>query len=283
MISAHLIIGFYRLWHGVLRFKGAGRMINHLAPRLRGLQAYPLSLPNGRIVNVDFRELSAFGWLNTILGDYNQEDKLIEAISKSLTPQSVFWDIGANAGILSSEIASRVLAKEHHFFEPNPRIYSWAQKALEHLPSAHGHPEAVSGKIGKATLSIPRNRSAYGSLQKVENGDSDQVEVATVTGDELVYARHFTAPHVIKIDTEGHEVDVIAGMSRLIAEHQPLIFFEHIELDDDQVQMMLPKEYKLGTLCDQTGDILDNFDRSMGHNSVLIPVKIKTQHSYATD
>jgi FkbM family methyltransferase len=273
LFSAHLFVGFYRFWHGVLRFKGAGRLINHLAPRIRGLQSYPLCLPNGRIANVDFRELSAFGWLNTILKDPNQEDKLITAISNSLTSQSVFWDIGANAGILSSEIASRIVTKEHHFFEPNPRIYPWAQKAMEHSPNAHGHPDAISKASGTATLSIPRNRSAYGSLETGDIGETDQVEVATVTGDELVYARNFAAPHVIKIDTEGHEVDVIAGMSRMIAEHQPLIFFEHIELNDDQIQALIPREYKLGTLCDQTGNILDVFDRSVGHNSVLIPMK----------
>ena len=272
LFTAHLIVGFYRFWHGVLHIKGAGRLINHLAPKVCGLQAYPLCLPNGRIANVDFRELSAFGWLNTILKDHNQEDKLIVAISRSLTTQSVFWDIGANAGILSSEIASRVIAKEHHFFEPNPRIYPWAQKALEHLPNAHGHPDAISIKSGTATLSIPRNRSAYGSLEAGQKGEADQVEVATVTGDELVYARRFAVPHVIKIDTEGHEVDVLAGMSRLIAEHQPLIFFEHIELNDDQIQALLPEKYKLGTLCDQTGEILEVFDRSKGHNSVLTPL-----------
>ncbi len=272
LFSAHLVVGFYRFWHGTLGFKGAGRLINHLAPRLRGLRSYPLRLPNGRTADVDFRELSAFGWLNTMLGDHNQEDKLIEAISTRLTPQSVFWDIGANAGILSSEIAARVAALEHHFFEPNPRIFPWAQKAMEHLPQAKGHSFAISRKSGTATLSIPRNRSAYGSLEGGDGADAEQVQVETVMVDDLIYGRNFSAPQVIKIDTEGHEVDVIAGMSRLIAEHRPLIFFEHIELSDEQVLALIPEGYKLGTLCDRTGAILDTFDRSAGHNSVLAPL-----------
>jgi FkbM family methyltransferase len=270
--AAHLVVGFYRFWHGTLGLKGAGRLINHGAPRLKGLQCYPLRLPNGRIASVDFRELSAFGWLNTILGDHNQEQRLIEAIASCLTPQSVFWDIGANAGILSSEIAARVQPLEHHFFEPNPRIFPWAEKALEHMPHAHGHPVAISRETGVAVLSIPRNRSAYGSLEACAGGDSDQVEVETVTGDILVYDRKFTPPDIIKIDTEGHEVDVIAGMSRLIDEHQPLIFFEHIELSDQQVAGLVPPGYLLGTLCDRTGVILETFDRSAGHNSVLSPL-----------
>ena len=271
--TAHLVIGFYRFWHGTLGLKGAGRLINHGAPRLKGLQCYPLRLPNGRIASVDFRELSAFGWLNTMLGDYNQEDRLIDAIARSLTPDSIFWDIGANAGILSSEIAARVQAREHHFFEPNPRIYPWAVTALEHLTQAQGHPIAISRESGRATLTIPRNRSAYGSLEECASSDSDQVEVETVTGDVLVYDRKFSLPTVIKIDTEGHEVDVIAGMSRLIAEHQPLIFFEHIELSDQQVKQLVPAGYHLGTLCDQTGVIMESLDRSSGHNSVLVPLQ----------
>ena len=270
--AAHAVIGFYRFWHGTLKLKGAGRLIGHLAQRLSGLQSFPLQLPNGRTAAVDFRELSAFGWLNTMLGEHNQEDKLIEAIATRLTSENVFWDIGANAGILSTEISTRATPNEHHFFEPNPRIYPWAHQALAHLPKAHGHPLAVSRKSGTAVLSIPRNLSAFGSLEGSDRGDVDQVEVETVTGDDLVYSRHFSPPDIIKIDTEGHEVEVIMGMSRLITEHRPLIFFEHIELNDEQVRALLPKDYRLGTLCDQTGKILDVFDRSKGHNSVLTPL-----------
>jgi FkbM family methyltransferase len=269
--TAHGVVGFYRFWHGKLGAKGAGRLINHLAPLLTGLQRYPLRLPNGRTADVDFRELSAFGWLNTMLGDHNQEQTLIEAIAARLTRDSVFWDIGANAGILSSEIAARAATKEHHFFEPNPRIYPWAQKAMDHLPHAQGHPFAVSFQSGTATLSIPRNRSAYGSLEVGNGDDAERVEVETVTGDDLVYCQDFSPPQVIKIDTEGHEVEVMAGMSRLIAEHRPLIFFEHIELNDEQVLAMIPEGYRIGTLCDQTGAISGVFDRSVGHNSVLSP------------
>ncbi|BCX48316.1 methyltransferase FkbM family protein [Haloferula helveola] len=267
------VVGFYRLWHGTLGLRGAGRLINHLSPRLSGLQCYPLRLPNGHIAEVDFRELSAFGWLNTMLGDDNQETPLIEAIAAHLSGDSVFWDIGANAGILSAEIARRTAIGEHHYFEPNPRIYPWAEAALSHLPQARGHPVAVSSSEGTATLFIPVNLSAFGSLEGNCRGEAIRVEVETVSGDLLVYERGLAPPSVIKIDTEGHEVEVMGGMRRLVAEYRPLVFFEHIELSDEQVRAMTPEGYRVGTLCDTTGAILDRLDRSAGHNSALVPTE----------
>lgn len=268
---AHVAVGFYRFWHGTLGLKGAGRMIGILAPNVAGLQAYPLGFPNGLTAEVDFRELSAFGCLNTFMGERSQESGLIEAITSKLTPESIFWDIGANAGLLSAQIAARISVREHHYFEPNPRIHRWAQVSMAHLPNAIGHTFAVSRATGTATLSLPRNRSAYGSLESHLSGDVERFEVETVSGDELLYERGYRPPDVIKIDTEGHEVEVLAGMSRIIREHHPVVFFEHIELHDDQVTALVPNGYSLGTVNDDTGEILPGFDRTKGHNSVLIP------------
>jgi FkbM family methyltransferase len=268
---ARVAVGFYRFWHGTLGLKGAGRMIGVLAPRVAGLQTYPLEFPNGRIGVVDFRELSAFGCLNTFMGEETQEKGLIEAITSSLTPESIFWDIGANAGLLSAQIAARVPVREHHYFEPNPRIYPWAQVSMAHVPNASGHAVAVSRVSGTATLSLPRNRSAFGSLESRVSGEVDRFEVETIRGDELVYEQGYRPPDVIKIDTEGHEVEVLAGLSRIIREHRPILFFEHIELSDEQVAALVPEGYSLGTVSDETGAILPCFDRSKGHNSALTP------------
>lgn len=271
LILAHGVVSFYRIWHGALHLKGAGWLLSRLASSLSGLQAYPLRLKNGNTAMVDFRELSAFGWLNTMLGDDSQEDRLIEVIASHLNEQSIFWDIGANAGILSSELARRIKPAELHYFEPNPRIYPWAESALNHLPQAHGYQIAVSSEQGSATLHIPSNRSAYGSLEGGDGSDTTEVVVPTVPGDTLVYEQGLSAPDIVKIDTEGHEVEVLAGMSRLVREHRPVIFFEHIELSNKQIESICPEGYRIGTICDTSGEILPGFDRHAGHNSVLLP------------
>lgn len=266
---SHCIINFYKFWHGRLRLKGAGRLINILSPRLVGLQKYPFRLPNGNCIELDFREQSAFFWLNSMLGDKHQEDPLICAICRTFRDGQVFWDVGANAGILSHEISRRVSAREHHFFEPNPKVFPWVSAAIAHLEHATGHQVALSNDRGKATFYVPRKGSAYGSLERA--GDACEIVIAKTTGDSLVFEEGMLPPDIIKIDTEGHEVDVLSGMKKLITTHRPIIFFEHIGISDDQVHSLVPPGYILKTVSNQDGTLTESFCRSAGHNSVLIP------------
>lgn len=265
-----LIINFYCFWHGKMKFKGAGRIINLCAPWLDELQHYPFCLPNGKFTKLDFREQSAFFWLNAVLNDKHQEDSLISAICQYLQNGQVFWDVGANAGILSYEIANRITTREHHYFEPNPKVLAWVSDALSHLENTTGHQIALSNEIGKATFFIPRKGSAYGSLENAQ--DSSELEVIKTTGDSLVFDRGMLPPDIIKIDTEGHEVQVIAGMTRIISEFHPVIFFEHIGITDDDVIRLTPPGYLIKTIKNDDGSLTAAFERGAGHNSVLIPV-----------
>jgi FkbM family methyltransferase len=270
---ASLVIKLYSFWHGNLHLKGAGRLISWLAPHSKGLQNYPFKFPSGKIINIDFRELSAFGCLNTFLGDPTQEDVLIDSICSMINENSVFWDIGSNAGILSYLVAKRQPHRELRFFEPNPELFKWAETALSHLPIAKGHQIAISNYEGKAILSVPLNKSAYGSLEMKCNEDNLSFEVSATTADSLCYKSGFSLPDVVKIDTEGHELAVIEGMEKIIKEKRPIIFFEHIELTDEQIKRMVPDTYTVGTVCEITKKILPQFSRNSGHNSVLIPLE----------
>jgi FkbM family methyltransferase len=271
---SHCIIIFYKLWHGRLGLKGAGRLINIFSPMLVGLQRYPFRLPNGNVIDLDFREQSAFFWLNAMLGDKHQEDPLIRAICRVFRDGQVFWDVGANAGILSHEISRRVSAREHHYFEPNPKVFPWVSAALAHLKHSTGHQLALSNDRGTATFYVPRKGSAYGSLEHA--GDACEIKVVKTTGDSLVFGEGMLPPDIIKIDTEGHEVDVLCGMKQLISTYRPIIFFEHIGISDDQVHSLIPPGYLLQTVSDLDGTLTESFCRSAGHNSVLIPSLIVT-------
>jgi FkbM family methyltransferase len=246
-------------------------MLRILAPVLSGLQSYPLRLPTGKAIHVDFRDLAVFGWLKLINGEEWQESGLVSAIVRIPRPGGVFWDIGANAGILSYEVARKSNHAEHHFFEPNPKIYEWAHEALSGIPNTFGHNFALSDTNGRGMLSIPCNRSAMGSLSPADSAHCEKFEVEKITGDTLVFERGFTPPTVMKIDTEGHELQVLAGMSRVILEYKPIIFFEHISLSDDGIKTSLPSGYRLASVSQPQGEITASFDRTVGHNSVLLP------------
>lgn len=94
-----------------------------------------------------------------------------------------------------------------------------------------------------------------------------------MTADSLVFERGFLPPTIVKIDTEGHEPRVFSGMTRIISEFQPIIFFEHIGMTDHEIANLTPKGCRLGSVAQPSGIITNAFDRDVGHNSVMFPVK----------
>jgi len=142
-------------------------------------------------------------------------------------------DVGANVGLVSLELsrlvgpAGCVLA-----FEPEPTTFRilTANLARNGLGHVRGFNMAVSDQAGSATLELPAGRSEYGSLARVVHpsaGDGPRsrarVEVESL---DNVAMPLLTGCRLIKIDTEGHELHVLRGASRLIALWRPYLSIE---------------------------------------------------------
>ena len=253
--------------------KGAGLVIRLLAPHLRSLQSFPLALPEGQIVFLDLRDVSAWYWLNHILGDELEEGGLVEAVCKAAKPGDVIWDVGANCGLFSYLLARRLPQCRILFFEPNPIVYKVACSALKPFHNVSGRNIGLSSQSrNDASLTFPVGGSAVGTLEsKTAGAEGISIAVALDVGDRLVEEVRLPAPSTIKIDTEGHEADVIAGLARTIAKTKANVFFEHLSLSDDQVKKLVPPGYRLCSVSDRTGELIEGFDRSAGHNSALLP------------
>jgi len=266
------IIYFYRLWHGKLHLKGAGNLVTRMAKIHRGLQNYPLRLPNGSTILVDFRDVSAMYWLNHLLGDTFEERGLLLAIQRFLKNGSIVWDIGANSGLLSYHLCQIPEIDRLQLFEPNPKMSQLAGQALAHSHHATIHPFGLSDRNAVFTLTIPHGHSTMGTLEAQSTERTGrECEVACRRGDDLVFDEGFKAPHLIKIDTEGHELSVLAGLKQTIAMHKPVIFFEHLNLDLGAVMALMPPGYRIRAVSDLDGELMDSTRAETCHNSVLIP------------
>ncbi len=269
---AHAIVRLYRIWHGVFHLKGAGALLTTMAPSVRDLQDYRLQLPEGQFIEVDFRDVSAMYWLNHLLGDRFEEEGLLAAIKPFLKSGDVVWDIGANSGLLSYNLSNLVELGELHLFEPNPRMSKLAAQAVSPLKHMKVHPFGLSDRNADLILTIPEGHTTMGTLNpEATERNGRECEVTCRAGDEMVFKDGMRPPRVIKIDTEGHELAVIAGLSRTIAEHRPIIFFEHISLDLEKVTSLVPADYSMFTVSDLTGELIAGYAGNRGHNSALLP------------
>jgi FkbM family methyltransferase len=266
------IVKFYNFWHGVLRLKGAGFILTTAARFLKGLHRYPLTLPEKQVIRVDFRDVSAMYWINHLSGDDFEERGLIVAIKSFLNDGDVVWDVGANSGLLSYQLAKINPQVELHFFEPNPRMFRLASDVVEPFSNVYGHEIGLSDTDYEPTLVVPAGHATLGTLEPSSTGrQGNEFKITCKTGDGLVFGEGFLPPVVIKIDTEGHEISVISGLRRTIAVHRPVIFFEHISIDPELIWSLVPSGYKMFGVSDATGELKENFECGECHNSVLIP------------
>ncbi len=97
------------------------------------------------------------------------------------------------------------------------------------------------------------------------------IPIECQSGDQLVKDNTLTVPQIIKIDTEGHEIYVLKGLREVMKRANPIIFFEHISLTDDEVFSLIPEGYNIYSVSDEDGSLTLGFDRAVGHNSVLKP------------
>lgn len=132
-------------------------------------------------------------------------------------------DIGANVGyytLLAAKLAGpsgRVYA-----FEPCPGNFALLARNVE----ANGYrnvtlvEKAVSSSSGTAALSLDRSSSGGHSLSRFR-GTRDSVEVETVSLDDF-FAAKSESVDVVKMDAEGAETAILAGMCGVLARNPSL-------------------------------------------------------------
>lgn len=284
-LLARSIVTFYRLWHGRWHIKGAGYVLRKSSNFLADLQHYPLDVKGVGTVRVDFRDYSGLLWLQHLLGDkleaFDIEEGLFQAIARTLKDDQVFWDVGANAGMISAFVATSSPRAQVFAFEPNPAIFQSLQSLFRDYPRVSTFPFALSDADGEVVLTIPRGKSVGASIEGIEYvlktgsltaDDVEQVRVHAYSGDSLLDSdRRLLPPDVVKIDVEGHEAAVLSGLTQTVARYRPVIFFEHLYLADDQVARLVPDGYSIRSVDNTSGEFSPAFDRSVGHNSVLLP------------
>ena len=162
---------------------------------------------------------------NYLLGE--PEIKILKYLVDS-SKESI--DVGAANGIYSyylSKISSHV-----HSFEPNPFFYEFIQQwAFENITVM---PMALSDNKGLSILSIPlvggKEFRKEGSLEKINNGNHNKIEIPTITLDELEHSNI----GFIKIDVEGHEEHVIKGSINLLDKWRPNLLIEIEQRHNDK-------------------------------------------------
>jgi FkbM family methyltransferase len=135
----------------------------------------------------------------------------------------VFLDVGANVGHYSAMLLEQFPTAFIHAFEPHPKNYSRLIGNAFPVQRAKCHNVAIGESKGSLTLYdyAANDGSQHASLYEATITEfNDRAAVGTTvpveTLDEVAANEGIAYIDFLKIDTEGHELAVLAGASQLL-------------------------------------------------------------------
>ena len=155
-----------------------------------------------------------------LLYSRNYEDRFSKLMLGSITAGDCVWDVGGNVGLYSKLFADLVGEKGRVFaFEPSPVNLVALRQTIRDRNNVVVLPIALGDRNG--TVRFQQGSDDLGATSRcldAKTADPRHVDVEIMRGDELVRTGRVGMPSVIKIDTEGFEVDVIEGCCGILYE-----------------------------------------------------------------
>jgi FkbM family methyltransferase len=216
----------------------------------RGILRVPQGRGGGLILDMSYIPVSHAH--AGALASGNLESSVQEALVRHLPRGGVMYDVGANLGFFSM-VAARLVGPEGrvYAFEPAPENAEAIGRnaELNLLENIVVIPRAVSSRAGAARLQIVDDQSWSRLEEYGEHPDTERVlEVETVAIDDLVGAGELPPPTLVKIDTEGAELDVLEGMRSTFDRHRPVIVCELHDTNAGFASAMAAHSYRVVNL-----------------------------------
>jgi len=162
------------------------------------------------------------------------EPELTRAFIHYLKPGQTFFDVGSHFGFFSL-LAAKLVGPSGRVvaFEPTPSTYEMISKNLAGRPNAQvvnaaAFREDTTLSFHDWGLEMSGFNSIYGGKMTEDERKRSQIKPITVRARALDSWVRETGivPDFLKIDTEGAEPDVLAGMDWLLREKRPILTLE---------------------------------------------------------
>jgi FkbM family methyltransferase len=198
-------------------------------------------IPNCELVKVDGTQFLVFKGSDLISNHLKKElyeNDIHQLALKMLLdkPGGVVLDIGANLGTFCVPLARKVPKHKYHAFEPQ-RIVNYqlcANVIINGLDNIHTYELALSDRDDQINLVMPdytkeNNIGAFSIDKEVRENEYECSTVSTTNRIDLIPldSLSFDNIRLIKIDVEGHELEVIkGGIETIKRNNYPPIIFE---------------------------------------------------------
>ncbi|MEM1297812.1 MAG: FkbM family methyltransferase [Pseudomonadota bacterium] len=155
------------------------------------------------------------------------EPQLIRVFARAMTSrQGPFVDVGANTGQTLLKVLSIDSARPYLGFEPQVGCCFCIGQFLEDngLDHAQVLPLALSDREGLFAL---HGKGSFDEMASAKPRPGARAHwVMARVGDHVLAELGMSEPGVLKIDVEGAELEVLAGLRHTLANAHPVVFFE---------------------------------------------------------
>ena len=179
----------------------------------------------------------ATAWL---LGNY--EPGTVAFLSARLPRGGVFLDVGANVGLISLALAATHRDADVYCFEADPATASRLEQNAR--AQANHRVLVVHAAVSDTSGQLPISGESTMLTRIVSDGGT---MVPALRLDDYVAEQGLTRIDLVKIDVEGHELQVLRGSERLIERFRPTFVLEAAGRGDDNAvaRFLLERGYRL--------------------------------------
>ena len=173
-----------------------------------------------------------------IIGQLNQKKE-----------DSYFYDVGANIGLYSWLCRKLSSNRKILAFEPDPKNFELLQMTKENskIKNINLFNIALSNRMETVSFQQDTLTSATGMIsdgqtpwiEKYLGQETNSIQVNTDYLDNKTFKRQ--DPSLIKIDVEGHELEVLRGGEKKLSQCKPLLLIESFPPNLDRVVNFLTK------------------------------------------
>jgi FkbM family methyltransferase len=164
-------------------------------------------------------------------------------LNKNKTEKTVIIDVGAHRGESLKSFEKNIPNSYLYIgMEPNPDAYSDFKSVAESIKSEKSEIHCLTSAVGNTNGKVKflkTNESAVGGvlppvkglLERVPAGDhliNEEFEVDLITVTSLVEKFNLKSVDVLKIDTEGYDLEVLRGAIEVIAKEIPKVIITEV-------------------------------------------------------
>ena len=151
--------------------------------------------------------------------------------------EPVVIDIGANIGTFTTWMAKAFPKGKIHSFEPQRAVFQMlsGNAAINNLYNVYTYNMGLGKENTMVEFEEPNyfEKNDFGTFSLVQDiiteKTNNKIAVQINTLDWFVECYKIPKVHLLKVDVEGMDLDVLIGGSMTIKKHLPIIFIEHCD------------------------------------------------------